>query len=125
MQLRFLGKDSTPQNSPTLYATDQDSYIVQGWMVTDPDVLSRLDVADHETVVEVPAKLMTHLVKDGVDGAVTHLVPPIVYVKENGNYVVRGPRVTDAEALTQMAIPDHETCVVVDKHAMLALLTGA
>ena len=37
MKLRFLGKDSTPTNSPTLYATDQNSYVVQGWIVTDAE----------------------------------------------------------------------------------------
>jgi hypothetical protein len=30
VKLKFLGKDSTPTNSPTLYATDQGSYLVQG-----------------------------------------------------------------------------------------------
>ena len=125
MQLRFLGKDSTPYNSPTLYTTDEESYIVQGWIVSDPTIVGQLNVADDETIVEVPPALMAHLAKDGVHGEVTRLVPPIVFVKENGNYIVRGPRVTDAEALAQMNIPDHETCVVVHKTAMLALLTGA
>jgi hypothetical protein len=30
VKLRFLGKDSTPDESPTLYATDRDSYVIQG-----------------------------------------------------------------------------------------------
>ena len=30
MKLTFLGKDSTPNDSPTLYATDRDTYLVQG-----------------------------------------------------------------------------------------------
>ncbi|MFD0381799.1 hypothetical protein ACFQ2B_03385 [Streptomyces stramineus] len=44
MKLRFLGKNSTPGDSPTLYATDRDSYIVQGWKVYANDLLTRLDV---------------------------------------------------------------------------------
>jgi len=28
MKLTFLGKDSTPNDSPTLYATDRDTYLV-------------------------------------------------------------------------------------------------
>jgi hypothetical protein len=56
MELRFLGKDSSPQESSTLYATDQDSYIVQGWIVTDADFVSTVDTADDETIVEVPAR---------------------------------------------------------------------
>jgi len=27
MKLTFLGKDSTPNDSPTLYATDRDTYL--------------------------------------------------------------------------------------------------
>lgn len=30
VKLRFLGKDSTPDDSPTLYATDRDSYVIAG-----------------------------------------------------------------------------------------------
>lgn len=40
MKLRFLGKESTPDESPTLYATDQDSYVVQGWVFTDAVLLA-------------------------------------------------------------------------------------
>lgn len=125
MRLRFLGKESTPTNSPTLYASDADTYVVQGWIVTDPAVLARLAVGDHEDVVEVPANLLSFLAVDGLDGDVAQLVPPIVHVLENGNYIVQGRRVDDAEALGQMTIPDHETCVEVPKAAMRALLIGA
>ena len=61
MQLRFLGKESTPTNSPTLYASDSESYIVQGWIVSDPEVLAQLVVGDDETLVEVPPALMGFL----------------------------------------------------------------
>jgi hypothetical protein len=99
VKLRFLGKDSTPTNSPTLYATDQDSYVVQGWIVTDAAVLATLTVPDDETIVEVPPALLDHLVRDGLDGEVTNVVPPIVGVTPGGNYIIQGKRVTDAEAL--------------------------
>ena len=38
MRIRFVAKDpdSVPDQSPTLYKTDQDSWLVQGWVVTDP-----------------------------------------------------------------------------------------
>jgi hypothetical protein len=61
MKLTFLGKDSTPNDSPTLYETDRDSYVVQGWVVTDAEALSQLKVPDGETVVEVPKRLMKYL----------------------------------------------------------------
>lgn len=127
MKLRFLGKDSSPTNSPTLYATDQDSYVLQGWIVTDAAILARLSVPDDETLVEVPAALLDHLALDGLDGLdgeVTNVVPPIVGVTPDGNYIIQGKRVTDAEVLSQMSIPDHETCVHVTKSAVVTLLVG-
>jgi hypothetical protein len=123
VHLRFLGKTSSPDESPTLYAAD-DSYVVQGWIVTDPEILAMIRLADNETIVEIPAKLMSHLTKDGLCGEVTNLAPPIVHVTTDGNYIVKGQRVTDAEAQEEMDIPDHETCVEVPKSAVAALLIG-
>ena len=122
MRLTFLGKESVPDQSPTLYATDDDSYIVQGWIVTDPQIVAAIVVADDETIVEVPPKLMVHLAKDGLMGDIVNMIPPIVHVADNGNYIVRGKRVTDQEALGQMNIPDHETCVEVSRSAVAALV---
>lgn len=124
MRLRFLGKDSTPTNSPTLYATDQRSYVVQGWIVTDTATLARLTIPDDETIVEIPAALLGHLALEGLDGEVTSVGPPIVGVMPRGNYIIQGKRVTDAEALSQMSIPDHETCVHITKAAVIGLLIG-
>jgi hypothetical protein len=98
MRLRFLGKNSVPGDSPTLYATDRDTYVVQGWKVTDPEVLAKLDPADDETCVEVPAALFVHLAKDGLHEAIANWAPPIVHVTGEGTYIVQGKRVADAEA---------------------------
>ena len=122
MRLTFLGKESVPDQSPTLYATDRGSYVVQGWIVTEPQVLAAIAVSDDETVVEVPPKLMVHLAKDGIVGEVVNQVAPIVHVADNGNYIILGKRVTDGEALGQMSIPDHETCVEVSRLAVAALV---
>ena len=59
MKLTFLGKDSTPNDSPTLYATDRDTYLVQGHRVTE--ALAQMRIPDGETVVEVPKRLMRYL----------------------------------------------------------------
>lgn len=124
MHLTFLGKESWPQNSPTLFATDRDSYVVQGWIVTEPEILGMIEVSDDETIVEVPVALLTHLAKDGLSGDVVNSVPPIVHVTANGNYIIRGRRVTDPEVLEQMTIPDHETRVEVMRSAIAALIGG-
>ena len=64
MQLRFLGKETESGNSPTLYDTDEEMYVVQGWTVEDPQVLAQLALPDHETAVMVPKGLMRHLPKE-------------------------------------------------------------
>jgi hypothetical protein len=123
MEIRFLGKETEHLNSPTLYATDRGSYLIQGWKVTDPEILSKLDMPEGETVVEVYARLIAHLVKDGLSGVVASWTPPIVHVKENGNLVIQGKRVTDHDVLGEMNIPDHEDVVEIDKVAIKALLS--
>ncbi|MGH8626226.1 MAG: GNAT family N-acetyltransferase [Gammaproteobacteria bacterium] len=122
MKIRFLGKESEYRDSPTLYATERCTYLVQGWKVTDPEILTKLDVPESETVVEVYARLMSHLTKDGLSGVVTSWTPPIVHIKENGNLIIQGKRVADPEALAELKIPDHEDVVEVDKAAIEALL---
>ncbi|HVQ99714.1 MAG TPA: hypothetical protein VMS16_13070 [Mycobacterium sp.] len=124
MRLTFLGKESRPDESPTLFATDRDSYVVQGWIVTAPEILAMIVVSDDDTIVEVPAALLVHLAKDGLSGDVVSLVPPIVHMTANGNYIIRGRRVTDPDTLGQMTIPDHETCVEVSRSAIAALVGG-
>jgi hypothetical protein len=58
MKLTFLGKDSKNGQSPTLYATDRGTLIVQGWRVTDAEALSVLDLPGHETACEIPPDLL-------------------------------------------------------------------
>lgn len=65
MRLRFLGTDSQVGQCPTLYATDRDTYVVQGWKVTDPEALADLrDVLDGETFVEIPKALLRFAAND-------------------------------------------------------------
>jgi hypothetical protein len=60
MRARFLGKDpeSNVGDSPTLFATDRTdrkTYIAQGWVVTDPQVLADVGpVPEGEAIVEIP-----------------------------------------------------------------------
>ena len=60
MQLTFVAvdPDSVPNGSPTLYKTDRGSWVVQGWVVTDPDALKQLNVPEGETVVEIPDRMI-------------------------------------------------------------------
>ncbi|MEV6838991.1 hypothetical protein AB0N17_31525 [Streptomyces sp. NPDC051133] len=123
MQLRFLGKNSTPGDSPTLYASDQDTYVIQGWKVYANELLMQLDVPEGQTVIEVPTELFEHLTKDGLPtGEIKKYNDPIKIVTEQGTCVLQGPEMHDAEALSQMRMPDYETCIEVPKSSITALL---
>lgn len=60
MALRFLGKDpASPSNdSPTIY-DNGDTYVIQGWRITDASVMAEIgDIPAHETVLEIPKRMM-------------------------------------------------------------------
>ncbi len=46
MRIRFVAKDpdSVPDQSPTLYKTDRNSWLVQGWVVTDSSALAEMNI---------------------------------------------------------------------------------
>jgi hypothetical protein len=90
-------------------------------VVTDAVLLARLDTREDETVVEIPPRLLSYLVNDGMSGVVANVTRPIVHVTANGNYILQGARVSDAHTLGQMDIPDHETCVEVGRKVMAQL----
>jgi hypothetical protein len=64
MRARFLGKDPNSQEgqSPTLFATDRTdrkTYIAQGWLVTDPQVLADVGpVPEGEAIIEIPEDVL-------------------------------------------------------------------
>lgn len=97
MRLTFLGKETQGGGSPTLFSTDRDTYVVQGWQV-----------AGDEASVEIPPRLLGCLEPRTCLG--TRLRDT-----GRGSFIVSGKPVTDPEALSQMDIPGHETCVEVAK----------
>ncbi|WP_194829697.1 hypothetical protein [Nocardia sp. XZ_19_231] len=58
-KLEFVAKDpgSNPSGSPTLYKTET-GWIVQGWNVTDPEILTQMDIPEGESCVEIPDRLV-------------------------------------------------------------------
>jgi hypothetical protein len=61
MALRLLGvdPDSPSGGSPTLYYDDDDdSYVIQGWKITDSVVLAQMSIPEHETVIRFPRRMM-------------------------------------------------------------------
>lgn len=97
MRLRLLGKSTQGGGSPTLYATDRDTYVVQGWKVAHaPDQ------------VEIPHRLLGHVERGTSLGAPLHDTG-------RGSFTLSGRPVEDPEALEQMMVPGHETCVEVPR----------
>ncbi len=95
MQLTFLGKETQGGGSPTLYATDRDTYVVQGWKVSG-----------QPRQIEIPHRLLGKVEKGKCLG-----VP--LDDTGRGSFVLTGDPVTDAEVLDQMDVPGHEACVEV------------
>ncbi|MFI0794105.1 hypothetical protein ACH4OY_15665 [Micromonospora rubida] len=60
MRLTLIGKDpeSNPTGSPTVYRTDRDSWVVQGWVVSDPAVLAQMSIPEGESCVEIPDRML-------------------------------------------------------------------
>lgn len=65
MQLRLLGTSSGHTGCPALHATDCDTYVVQGKLVTDLEAIADLvDVRADEFYVEIP-KALLRFAQDG------------------------------------------------------------
>lgn len=60
MALRFIAKDpNSPDNdSPTIY-DNGDSYVLQGFKVTDAATLAEIgEIPAHETIIQFPKRMM-------------------------------------------------------------------
>jgi hypothetical protein len=97
MKLTFLGKATQGGGSPTLFATDRGTYVVQGWKV-----------AGMGNSVEIPQRLLAYLEPGTYLGAV-------LTDTGRGSFTLTGRPVAYPQALSQMDIPGHETCVEVPK----------
>lgn len=56
----LIGKDpdSNPNGSPTIYRTENGTWLVQGWVVTNAEILAMMNIPDGETVVEIPDRMI-------------------------------------------------------------------
>jgi hypothetical protein len=67
MALRFLCGTTGSGGSPRLYQ-DGDDYIVQGYAVTEPQLLAELHIPDGEAAVRVPRSLWNYLAAQSTRG---------------------------------------------------------
>ncbi|OLT25121.1 hypothetical protein BJF83_23470 [Nocardiopsis sp. CNR-923] len=69
MKIAFVGGSTGQGGSPRLYQDEESGdFIVQGYVVSDPDDLKQMEIPSGETVVRVPSSLFSYLPKDGVNG---------------------------------------------------------
>jgi hypothetical protein len=65
VKIRHLGTvDSGKSGSPTAFATDRGTLLIQGYKVTDEEALAEArqrGLPDHEDIVEVPMGLLRFL----------------------------------------------------------------
>ncbi|MGA5299306.1 hypothetical protein ACPCHT_05225 [Nucisporomicrobium flavum] len=107
MNLTFLGKETQGGGSPTLYETDRDSYVLQGWKVP----------GQPPGIVEIPESLLTHLRVGTIVDA------PLVATGrrwrgdsgECPTFTVAGVAVTDEQVLATLDVPCHEACIEVGR----------
>lgn len=92
MRLTFLGKETVNGGSPTLYRTDRNTYVAQGYKV-----------AGTTRTVEIWKGLFNYL-----PGGV-RLDTEVIDTGKS--YLISGEPVTDTEALAQMDLPDNESAV--------------
>jgi hypothetical protein len=97
MRLTFLGKGGSGGNDcPTLYASDQETYVIQGW------------ATDQSGMVEIP-----HLL--------TGFAEPRTYIGTTltdtgrGTFVLTGRPITEPETLMQLKLAEDETAIEVPK----------
>lgn len=97
MRLRFLGKGGSGQGQcPTLYSTDRDTYLVQGWRT------------DTSGCIEIPHLLLGFTEADTFVGAT-------MTDTGRGTFTVSGRPVVEIETLAQLELADDETAIEVPK----------
>jgi hypothetical protein len=44
-----------------VYRTERNTWIIQGWAVTDPEAISEMKIPEGETAVEIPDRIVHYL----------------------------------------------------------------
>ncbi|GAB2452620.1 hypothetical protein [Nocardia tengchongensis] len=97
MCLHLLGKGGSGKDDcPSLYATDEGTYVLQGWKT------------DHPDAVEIP-----HLLTGFAESR--NFIGATLTDTGRGAFRVSGRPITDPETLDQMTMEDYETAIEVTR----------
>ena len=97
MRLEFLGRGGSDVGQcPTLYATDQQTYLVQGWQTGQAGT------------IEIPHLLLGFAQPDTYIGAT-------MTDTGRGTFVITGKPIDDGETLSQLDLAANETAIEVPK----------
>ncbi|WP_067479021.1 hypothetical protein [Nocardia amamiensis] len=96
MKLRFLGKNTRNNGSPTLWASDRNTYVVLGWDVLGKD-------SRH---IEIPHPLLAYLERGTCLGT-------LLRDSGHGTFYLEGEPVTDPAALAVIKSPAGERSIEV------------
>ena len=105
MSLTTLRDDPRCDNGrtcPHISVTGRGTLVVQGYLVSDPALASRLKIPAGETVVEVPLILLPELEARSAEGP---------HVTSRGTAVLHGPAVSDPGTLAELTIPAGEAAI--------------
>lgn len=103
---RLRGACDPKPTCPTLFLTDRQTLIVQGWLVTG-SATTALPARAEETVVEVPTSLLWTTSTPAYPGS------SAVQLTGRDTALVRGRIIDDAEVLASLSLPEGETAVEV------------
>lgn len=67
MRVTKIGGGCEDSTCPTVYATDRDTLVVQGYVVEDAEALAGLNLPAGESAVEIPRSLLEALGDGSVD----------------------------------------------------------
>ncbi len=106
------GSCSDGKTCPALHRTDRDTVVVQGWAVTDAELLGQLNLPADTKAVEVPAGLLAKVIDSW----------PALHRTSHNTLIVTGVAVTDPEALRQLRLPADEQAVEVAARILAEVL---
>jgi hypothetical protein len=109
---RVRGVCDDGKTCPALHLTDRDTAVIQGWTVSDAEVLIELGLPAGAEAVEVPSALLAEVLDSW----------SALRRTGRGTVVVPGTVVSDPEALEQLCLPPGERAVEVPAGPLAGVL---